>query len=145
MQQRRKWMRRIGRAIGLVSIGAMLSFLIPTIVNDFSPPPQVQLTAAESPVAREFINAFVRDDQATLTALGIGADVKLRAARLRADFTRIDELVHLGSTVGGGFSLHAYAAHVVRQDGTEGLLGWRVATASGQVLLIPPPNTIEEP
>lgn len=146
MQQRRKWIRRIGRALGSLGIGAMLGFLVPTIVSDFSPPPpQVQLSAVESPVARQFIEAYVRDDQSTLTAMGLNADVRLRAARLRADFPRIDELVHLGSTVGGGFTLHAYSAHVVKRDGTDGLLSWRVATAGGQVLLIPPPSSIEQP
>ena len=145
MQKRRTWIRRIGRGFGTVSIGAMLGFLVPTVISDFSPPPQVQVSAVESPVARQFIEAYVRDDQSTLMAMGVAADVRLRAARLRADFNRIDELIHLGSTVGGGFTLHAYSAHVINRDGTAGLLSWRVATAGGQVLLIRPPNSIEQP
>ena len=77
--------------------------------------------------------------------MSASADTKLRASRFRAQFARVDVPVHLGSYVAGGFSLHAYASHVLLPDGTEEIRSWRVATAGGQALLIPPPNTIEEP
>ena len=70
--------------------------------------------------------------------MGVAADAKLRASRFRAQFARVDVPVHLGSYVAGGFSLHAYAAHVVLTDGTEGPASWRVATAGGQAALITP-------
>jgi hypothetical protein len=143
MRRRRKWVRRIGRAVGTVAIGVMLGFLVPTIITDFSPEPEIQARAAESPVARQFIEAYLADDQSVLDALKVGSDVKLRATRFRAEYSKVDAPIHLGSTVGGGFSLHGYAAHVVRSDGTDGLLSWRVATAGGQVILIGPPAPIE--
>lgn len=144
MRRRRKWIRRIGRALGTLAIGAMLGFLIPTIISDFSPKPDVQARTSESPIARQFINAFIADDQATLGDLGIGAAVKLRASRFRAEFARVDPPVHLGSYVAaGGFTVHAYAFHVVRGDGAEDLLSWRVVTSGGSAGLIDLPNPIE--
>ena len=138
-------MRWLSRALATVAVGGLLGFLVPTVITDLTPKPEVEAVAAESPVGRQFINAFTADDQAALTSMGIAADVKLRASRFRADFARVDVPVHLGSYVAGGFTLHAYAAHVVRPDDTEDLLSWRVATAGGQVFLIYPPSTIEAP
>ena len=138
-------MRWLSRAVATVAVGGLLGFLVPTIVSDLTPAPEVASVAAESPVGRQFINAFTADDQAALTSMGLAADVKLRASRFRADFARVDVPVHLGSYVAGGFTLHAYAAHVERPDGTADLLSWRVATAGGQVFLIYPPSTIEAP
>ena len=145
MRRRRIWVRRITRGIATIAIGALLGFLVPTVASDLSPKPEVEPRTSESPVARQFINAFTADDQNVLTSMGVTADAKLRASRFRAQFARVDVPVHLGSYVAGGFSLHAYAAHVVLRDGTEGIRSWRVATAGGQAALITPPTTIEEP
>ena len=145
MRRRRKWFQRISRGIATVAIGSMLGFLIPTIARDLSPQPVAETRVAESPVARQFINAFTADDQGALSSMGASADTKLRASRFRAQFARVDVPVHLGSYVAGGFSLHAYSAHVVLSDGSEEIRSWRVATAGGQALLIAPPGTIEEP
>lgn len=139
------WGRRITRIVATVAIGAMLGFLVPTFIDDYTPEPEVQARVAESPVARQFINAYVLDDTATLDAIGAAADDKLQAARFRAEFGRVDAPVHLGSYVGGGFSLHAYAAHVVRPDGTEDTLSWRVVTSGGQAFLVDPPSAGQKP
>ena len=143
MTRRRRVVRWTMRALATVAVGGFLGFLVPTVVRDLTPQPEVQAVVAESPAARQFINAFTADDQGALTALGIPADVKLRASRFRSDYQRIDVPVHLGSYVAGGYSLHSYASHVVRADGSEDLLSWRVATAGGQAILILPPNPIE--
>src|SRR5687768_3142005 len=146
MRRRRIWFRRITRGIATMGVGALLGFLVPTIARDLSPQPETeQPRIAESPVGRQFINAFTADDQNALTSMGVSADAKLRASRFRAQFARVDVPVHLGSYVAGGFSLHAYSAHVVLPDDTEEIRSWRVATAGGQALLIPPPSSIEEP
>lgn len=145
MRRRRKVFRWITKSLATAAIGSLLGFLIPTIATDLAPKPEVVAVVPESPVARQFINAFTADDQGALTAMGVAADVKLRASRFRADFARVDTPVHLGSYVAGGFSLHGYAAQVVKPDGSQDLLSWRVATAGGQVFLIYPPGTIEEP
>lgn len=141
----RAWGRRITKAVATVAIGAMLGFLVPTFVADYSPKPEVQARVAESPVARQFIDAYVHDDTATLDAMGVAAATKLQAARFRAEFARVEEPVHLGSYVGGGFTLHAYAAHVVLPDGSEDLRGWRVATSGGQAFLVDPPSDGQKP
>ncbi len=126
-----------------MAVGSFLGFLVPTIAADLTPQPQVQAAVAENPLARQFINAFVADDQAALGTLNVRSDIKLRASRFRADFLRVDAPVHLGSYVGAGYTVHAYGIHVVRQDGTEDTLSWRVITGGGQVGLIMPPSGVE--
>ena len=146
MRRRRRITRFITRGIATVAIGGFVGFLVPTVIKDLSPQPAIEETAVpESPVARTFINAFTADDQTALTALGVASEIKLRATRFRADFARVDPPVHLGSFLAGGFTLHAYAAHAVQQDGTDVTLGWRVATGGGEIVLITPPGLIEEP
>jgi hypothetical protein len=145
MRRRRKWFQRISKGVATLAIGSLLGFLVPTIARDLSPQPVAETRVPESPVGRQFINAFTADDQGVLTSMGVSADTKLRASRFRAQFQRVEVPIHLGSYVAGGFSLHAYTAHVVLNDGTEEIRGWRVATAGGQALLIAPPSSIEEP
>ena len=79
MRRRRKWVRRIGRVGGTVAIGAMLGFLVPTIIAEYQPKPEIQAQVDESPLAREFITAYVDDDQNALERLGASADMRLRA------------------------------------------------------------------
>ena len=143
MRRRRKWVRRIGRVGGTVAIGAMLGFLVPTIIAEYQPKPEIQAQVDESPLAREFITAYVTDDQNALERLGASADVRLRASRLPTDFAKVDPPVHLGSFVSSGLALHAYTTHVIMPDGSQDLIGWRVVTAGGQVGLIMPPSPIE--
>jgi len=143
MRRRQKWVRRLAWIVGTISIGALLGFLVPTMATDLSPKPDVQGSVPEAPLARQFINAFVADDSAALDQLHVSLDVKNRAARFRSDYSRVEAPVHLGSYTGGGYSLHAYGIHVVRKDGTEDTISWRVFTSGGQVGLISPPNPIE--
>jgi hypothetical protein len=146
MRRRRRIIRFLTRSFATAAIGIFLGFLVPQVITDLTPKPAVEgSTVPESPVARQFINAFTSDDQLVLTELNIAADVKLRASRFRAEFARVDTPIHLGSYVAGGLTLHAYTAHAVNVDGSETLLGWRVVTAGGEIGLISPPGTIEEP
>jgi hypothetical protein len=144
MRRLKRWFRTITAATATVAIGAMLGFLVPTVIADYSPDPETApQAAAESPVARQFGDAYVSNDQDALTAIGIPAEVRQRAARFPAEFSAVDQPVHLGSYIGSGYSLHAYASRVVKTDGTEDILSWRVATGGGQILLLPPPTPIE--
>ena len=147
MTRRRVWVRRLFRGVGTLAIGALLGFLIPTISADLTPEPEVaQARVAESPVAREFIDAFVADDQPTLTALAVNAELINRATRFKAEYTQVDRPVHLGSwTVNGGVTLHAYSARVIDSQGVEDQLAWRVATAAGSVGIIDPPGQVTTP
>ena len=105
----------------------------------------VETAVPESPVARTFINAFTADDQTALTA-SASRRTSSSAPPATAPTSRASTPpVHLGSYLAGGFTLHAYAAHVVSQDGTEVTLGWRVATGGGEIVFITPPGTIEAP
>jgi hypothetical protein len=146
MRRRRLWLRRVTRAVATVSVGALLGFLVPTIAADLTPRPVAEIArVSESPVAREFIDAYTSDDQAALERLGVDADVKLRASRYRSEFERVDPPVHLGSYVGSGFTVHGYASTVVDSTGKPGLLSWRVATVAGRAFVIQPPGRIEAP
>ena len=146
MRRGRVWRRRVTRAGATLAIGLLLGFLVPSIIADMSPKPETQARTAESPVARQFITAYVADDQATLDLLGIPAAVKAKAARVKAEYLKVDPPVHLGSwVIGNGLSLHAYASHVVDNAGADDQLAWRVATQAGRVELIEPPPSIQTP
>lgn len=146
MRRRGVWRRRLTRAAATLGIGMLVGFLVPSIIADLSPKPEALARTAESPVARQFITAYLADDQATLDLLGIPTVTKAKSARVKAEYVRVDPPAHLGSwNIGQGVTLHAYASHVVSNDGTENQLAWRVATAAGQVQLIdPPPSQIED-
>ncbi|MGK2851106.1 MAG: hypothetical protein ACSLFN_09380 [Candidatus Limnocylindrales bacterium] len=75
MRRRRKIVRWITRSLATAAIGSLLGFLIPTIAADLAPKPEVEAVVAESPVARQFINAFTADDQGAITTMGVAADV----------------------------------------------------------------------
>jgi hypothetical protein len=123
-----------------VAIGVMLGYLVPTFIADYAPREEVPAVVAESPLARAFIRAYVADDQDALDALGVSADIKLRATSFRTDIASIEQPEHLGSYIGGGFSLHSYAAKAKDQQGADVLLSWRVVTSGGQILLVDPPQ-----
>ena len=96
-------------------------------------------------MARQFITAYVADDQATLDLLGVAAAVKAKSARVKAEYLKVDAPI-LGSwVIGNGLSLHAYASHVVDNQGADGQLAWRVATQAGRVELIDPPPSVTTP
>ncbi len=146
MQRRGVWRRRVSRAVATLAVGGLIGFLVPTIIADFTAKPDAQAQTAESPVARQFITAYVADDQATLELLGIPAAVKAKAARVKAEYLKVDPPVHLGSfVIGGGFTVHAYAADVVDFEGVQDQLAWRVATGGGTVQLIDPPPRVTTP
>jgi hypothetical protein len=146
MRRRGVWRRRLGRAGATLAIGGLIGFLVPTITQDLTPKPETQARTAESPVARQFITAYVADDQSTLDLLGVPAAVKAKSARVKAEYIKVDPPVHLGSwVIGNGLSLHAYASHVVDNSGADDQLAWRVATQAGRVELIDPPPSVQTP
>ena len=121
MRRRGVWRRRLTRAVATLGIGVLLGFLVPSIIADLSPKPEAQARTAESPVAA-------------------------KAARVKAEYIKVDPPVHLGSwVIGNGLSLHAYASHVVDNEGTDDQLAWRVATQAGRVELIDPPPSVQTP
>jgi hypothetical protein len=146
--RRRRWTRRIGAVLGTLSLGAVLGFLIPTIVAEYSPRPApaqaaiIPATATELPIARDFINAFVRNDQAKLHQLGADETDTIKANDLAAQVAQIGQPVLLGSVGGAGISLQAYASDAVLRDGTVTILSWRVLTTSGRATLILPPDAL---
>ena len=146
MQRRRIWMKRITRATATIAVGALLGFLVPTVLADFTAKPEVQAQTSESAVARSFIDAYVSDDQATLERMGASADTKQKAARFKAEYRKVDPPVHLGSwIIQGGITLHGYAAHVIDETGADAQLAWRVFTVAGQAALLDPPPSVQTP
>src|SRR6266516_3443202 len=128
--RRRRWTRRIGAVFGTLAVGGLLGFLIPTIAAEYAPAPApstsatstsalpVSMSASEIPMARQFINAFVANDQARLRALGADEVDTVKANDLAAQVIEIDPPVLLGSVGGPGASVQAYASHVRLNDGT---------------------------
>jgi hypothetical protein len=146
MGRRGVWRRRLSRAIATVGIGALVGFLVPSVAADLGPRQDTQTRTAESPVARQFITAYLADDQATLDLLQVPAATKAKAARVKAEYVKVDPPIHLGSwVIGSGLTLHAYASNVVDNEGTQDQLAWRVATQAGRVELIDPPPSIQTP
>ena len=148
MQRRRRITRLIVRGVATAAVGGFLGFLVPTVAGDLFPSEQAQVERApvpESMIARQFIDAFTTDNQEALSVMGFSNEVKLRASQLRTDFARVDTAVHLGSYFTGGGTLHAYAAHAVRHDGSDAMLGWRViTTGNGFGIIWPPDESVTE-
>jgi len=148
--RRRRWTRRIGALVGTVALGAVLGFLIPTIAAEYlprtpnaAPTGDLANTAAELPIARDFINAFVANDQAKLHKLGADETDTVKANDLASQVSQIGKPVLLGSVGGPGVSIQAYASQAVLRDGTVTILSWRVWTTSGRATLILPPDALE--
>jgi len=146
----RRWTRRIGAIFGTVAIGALLGFLIPTVVAEYQPQKAtesglvtVNSSAPELPIARQFINAFVRNDQQTLRALGADETAAVKANDLATQVSTIQNPVLLGTAGAAGASVQAYASDAVLNDGTHTILSWRVLTLSGRVVLILPPRALD--
>src|SRR3954447_18572938 len=149
MMRRRRWMRRIGAVLGTVALGGLLGFLVPTVIAEYSPQKSAQTGLVpvtngtpELPIAREFINAFVRNDQATLRALGADETAAVKANDLAASVAQIGNPVLLGTAGAAGASVQAYASDAQLNDGTHTILSWRLLTLSGRVVLILPPQAL---
>ncbi len=149
MQLRRR-LRRVGAIVGTVAIGGLLGFLVPTVVAEYSPAPQQQTqvrqaatSMVELPIARDFINAFVSNDQARLKALGAAELDTVKANDLAGQVVDVGKPVLLGSVGGPGISIQAYAAPATMTDGTKTILSWRVVTNSGRAGLILPPGALD--
>jgi hypothetical protein len=148
MQLRRR-IRRVGAIVGTVAIGGLLGFLVPTVVAEYTPAPAQQQVVrsapnamVELPIARDFINAFVTNDQAELKAIGAGELDTVKANDLAGQVVEISKPVLLGSVGGPGISIQAYAAQATMSDGSKQLLSWRVVTNSGRPGLILPPQAL---
>jgi hypothetical protein len=126
-----------------VAIGAMVGFLLPTIVTSFQPPVDVRYPIEESAVAREFMEAYVANNQPALARMGVDPATAARATEFATSVRQVDGLTHLGSQIVDGVALHGYAARVQMSDGTTNLLSWRVASLAGRILLLPEPRPLQ--
>jgi hypothetical protein len=148
--RRRRWIRRIGGLFGTVALGGLLGFLVPMIITEYTPQPVSSSTAVlpiptqatELPIARQFINAFVVNDQARLRQLGADETDTVKANDLANQVTSISTPLLLGSVGGPGASIQAYASDVTMMDGTKRILSWRILTNSGRATLIVPPQPL---
>jgi len=146
----RRWIKRVGAITGTVALGALLGFLIPTILAEYAPPPPEHASgpamavnqSTELPIARDYINAFVVNDQARLKELGAREIDTVKANDLQSQVRSIGRPVLLGSVGGPGISIQAYAADATMADGTKTVLSWRVWTTSGRAILILPPQPL---
>jgi hypothetical protein len=142
--RRRRWMRRIGAVFGTVALGGLLGFLVPTVAAEFAPPvPTAAPRTTESPIARQFITAFLSNDQATLKELKVPEETSIRATTLSTTTKKLGPPILLGVRAFPGASFHAYASMATLGDGTEAILSWRIVMINGLPFLIVPPNPIE--
>jgi hypothetical protein len=132
-----------------MALGALLGFLVPMIVSEYAPRPvtsnaalPIPTAATELPIARQFINAFVVNDQVKLRALGADEADTVKANDLANQVEKVTPPVLLGSVVGAGASIQAYASSVTMLDGTQRILSWRILTSSGRATLILPPQAL---
>ena len=107
--RRRWWIRRIGGIFGTVALGVLLGFLIPTIVTEYAPQPAISnealpipTAATELPIARQFINAFVVNDQEKLRSLGADETDTVKANDLANQVTNVSTPVALPMGTPGG-------------------------------------------
>jgi hypothetical protein len=142
--RRRRWTRRFGAVFGTFALGGLLGFLVPTVAAEFAPPtPTASLRAAESPIARQFIVAFLTNDQEALKALKVPEQTAFRATTLATTTKRLGPPILLGVSSFPGAAFHAYASTATLSDGTETMLSWRVVTIGGLPYLLLPPDPIE--
>jgi hypothetical protein len=142
--RRRRWIRRVRAIAGTVALGGLLGFLVPTVISDFSPRTDAVIpTSDESPIAREFIDAFVRNDQPRLRQLGANEMESAMANSLASSVAKVGPPVLLGVKALPGFSMQAYASPVVLADGSQSVLSWRVWMFGGLPALIPPPKPLD--
>ena len=99
-------------------------------------------SATELPIARQFINAFVVNDQAKLRQLGADEADTVKANDLANQVSEISTPLLLGSVGGPGASIQAYASDVTMLDGSKRILSWRILTNSGRATLILPPQAL---
>ncbi|HEX5825377.1 MAG TPA: hypothetical protein VFY18_13045 [Candidatus Limnocylindrales bacterium] len=142
--RRRRWMRRVGAVFGTVVLGGLLGFLVPTVAAEFAPPaPDAPPRSTESPIARQFITAFLGNDQETLKLLKVAEETTVRATTLASTTKNLGRPVLLGVKAFPGASFHAYASTATLADGSDTILSWRVVTINGLPYLILPPDPIE--
>jgi hypothetical protein len=146
----RRWIRRVTAIVGTIALGGLIGFLVPTIAAEYAPsqpaqtgPRPMPTMDTELPIAREFINAFVVNDQARLKALGAVEIDAVKANDLAGQVIEVGKPVLLGSVGGPGVSIQAYAAPATMNDGTRKILSWRVATNSGRAGLVLPPRGLD--
>lgn len=142
--RRRRWMRRIGAVFGTVALGGLLGFLVPTVAGEFAPPaPTGAPRTTESPIARQFITAFLANDQQTLKDLKVPEETAVRATTLSTTTKKVGQPILLGVRAFPGASFHAYASTATLGDGSEVILSWRIVMINGLPYLIVPPDPIE--
>ena len=141
--RRRRWVRKVGAVFGTVALGALLGFLIPTVIAEFFPREEPQTSVVPSmtadmelPIARQFITAFLENNQPLLRQLGATEIDTVKASDLAIQTQKVGPPVLLGALGANGSSIQAYAADVVLNDGTTNVMSWRVVTISGQPSLI---------
>ena len=139
----RRRLRRVGRMAATAALGATLGFLVPTMVGAFVGTPAPRQAAAapgmSQSVAREFLVAYLNNDQFTLQALESDPKSALDAADLSRQRMTVVSVTPLATQLYSSSASYAYAVEVKLSDGTISLIGFRVrATASGLRIADPP-------
>jgi hypothetical protein len=137
-------LRPIRSIIATLLVGAMFGFLVPTFAVGLQPQAVPAQSGAESAVARQFIVAFLSNDQEALGQVSIQPAAEIEAARLGTTNATVSSLTFLGSSSGPGLRLHSYAVEFTNPNGTKILRGYRVATVGRFAVLSNPPEPLTQ-
>ena len=141
----RRRFRRVGRMAATAALGATLGFLVPTMVGAFvgSPAPRQAAAAPgmSQSVAREFLVAYLNNDQFTLQALESDPKSALDAADLARQRMTVVSVTPLATQLYSSSASYAYAVEVKLPDGSISLIGFRVRAIASGLRIADPPAT----
>jgi hypothetical protein len=137
-------LRPIRSIAATLLVGALFGFLIPSFVVGLQPENAQMQSGGESLAARQFIVAFLSNDQEALRRVSLQPAAEIEAARLGVTNAKVSSLTFLGSSSGPGLRLHSYAVEFTNPDGTKILRGYRVATVGRYAVLSNPPEPLSE-
>jgi hypothetical protein len=125
------------------ALGATLGFLVPTMIGAFAGTPDEATVApgTSQSVAREFLVAYLNNDQVTLQALESDPASALGAVDFARNRVTVVSITPLAANLYASSASFAYAVEVKNPDGTLSLLGFRVHAVGNGLQIPDPPKT----
>ncbi len=120
----------------------MAGFLIATTIAVLQPSPEpAQATNTDPAVVRRFMLAFLSNDQEELRKLGSAPGTIIDASILARGDLELGSLTLIAENQYTSGAVYSFAAELKTNDGSIGLVGFRVqASPQGLEILDPPPG-----
>lgn len=145
MTRRRRWFRRVKRVATTVALGLLIGWLVPTFIRSYSGEPEIAnandpaFTQAEVNLARDFVVAYLFNDQETLGKYAGNDLVSLRAAEQANSFAKAEALTLISANRYATSEIYGFAVKLTGFDGATTVQGFRVlANQSGLTVIEPP-------